>query len=90
MDRTNAYAMACKELRSFEAMSYEDVVSLVGQPPKRSTVLVGELEWTVEVRVDWQDQFAGIAEVVATIEGPSSWKLERLVETFTIRPSAIS
>jgi hypothetical protein len=84
MDRVAGYALLAAELEGMRAVSYEQLVKSVGGESLRREVITPSGIAIVEVRVEWRDRSAGSVDIVATLYGPSTWRLERLEERITI------
>jgi hypothetical protein len=88
LDRDKAYSMLARELERFRRFPRPDLVRCIGSPAIERTEWVGAEPLTVEIRVEWADEDAGVIPIRATSNGPSCWRLERLEETVLVRPPA--
>jgi hypothetical protein len=86
MKRTDAYAILTTELQSLSQLNYSALVKHIGQPPTAKSVTAGLEEISVRVQVSWADSKRRSVRVEATADGPSPWRLERLVESVTVSP----
>jgi hypothetical protein len=88
MNRADAYDVASNALREYEALGYSRLSQLVGypQPPSRHPRSDGA--FTVVVVIRWVDDPGGSIRVEATVEGSSTWRLERQTEALVVHPKA--
>jgi hypothetical protein len=86
VNRTDAYAILATELQSWSQLDYSALVKHIGQPVTPKSVTAGQEEISVRVQVRWTDSKRRSVRVEATADGPTSWRLERLVESVTVSP----
>ena len=86
MDRPYAYDLAERSLRPFQKLTFSQLAGLVGGPPVTSRLSRNDGEYAVSVTVQWVGEALGPVGVEAVVEGPSTWRLERLRESFVAKP----
>jgi hypothetical protein len=84
MDRAAVYSVLAVELEGWRRLPYDELRSRVDDPPQVRTVTLGSEVIDVEVRLYWADQRRGSIRVEAVANGPSCWRLERLMEAITL------
>ena len=86
MNRGGAYKLLTSRLGELRSRGYDALHCRVGQPVTSDVVeLVGE-PIVIEVEVTWADRELGTLCVRASALGPSTWRMERLDESFVIGP----
>jgi hypothetical protein len=88
LNRERAYCVLAQELERFRRLPRSDLVRYISGPVIEMTEWDGAEPLTIEIRVEWADEEAGVIRIRATSNGPSSWRLERLEEAVLLRPPA--
>ncbi len=86
MDRGDAYKLLAARLNELRANGYDTLLPRVGQPAAADDLQLGGEPITVAVEVTWAGRKHRRLRVSATAFGPSTWKIERLDESFVIGP----
>ena len=89
MDREKAYSVLARELERFRRLPRPELVRCISGPAIERTEWVGAEPLTIEPRVDWADEGAGVIRIRATLNGASCWRLERLEESVLVRAPAM-
>jgi hypothetical protein len=84
MHRANAYAVLSEELARFSQTPLLELQSQVGRPASRKDVKVAGEVLSLELAVTWADTGHRALRLEAVANGPSHWKMERLVEHVVI------
>jgi hypothetical protein len=80
MKRAKAYGVVAQELELWRGLAADELLRQVGaQPRVRVTDLDGE-PVSIEVSVSWTDKSRTRVRVEALANGPSTWRMERVVE----------
>ncbi len=78
--------MARQALQPYQSIEYSELIRLVGKTIPRKRITRCNTEYAVTIEVDWKDRAAGAVQVRATVEGPSTWNLERQSESLVVSP----
>ena len=84
MDRVRAYGVIAAELEALRQLPYNDLVARIGTQPHRREIVTPAGVAALETWVEWKDRANGEVCVVATFDGPSTWRLERLEERISV------
>ena len=84
MHRSHAYSALANELEKWRTMPSAELVALVGAPATRITVHAGGEEFEIEIALSWEGFDREAIRIVATANGPSAWRLERLQESIVV------
>ena len=88
MNRGDAYKLLATRLEELRGDGYDVLVKRVGRPATEETVRLNGEDVVVDIAVFWADRKRRTLRVCATASGPSTWMMERLDESFVIRPAA--
>jgi hypothetical protein len=88
MNRSAAYKLLANRLEALRGAGFDALVPRVNQPVACETVRLNGEDVVVETVVSWADQKCCNLRVCATANGPSTWSLERLEESFVIGPNS--
>ena len=86
MERGEAYKLLAARLNELRASGYDTLLPRVDQPAAADDVQLGGEPITVAIEVSWANRKHRKLRVSATAFGPSTWKMERLDESFVIGP----
>ena len=82
MRKSQAYSLLAVELENWRLLPIEDVLSYVDGPVLVTTkVFSGEII-EIDISVRWQEKHKKQVCIKATAFGPSTWKTERIEESF--------
>jgi hypothetical protein len=84
MDRVAAYGVVTAELETLRQLPYDDLVARIGTRPHRREIVTPAGVAFLETSVEWKDRANGEVSVLATFDGPSTWRLERLEERISV------
>jgi hypothetical protein len=84
MHRANAYAAVTEELRRWSQMPVADLLTRVNRPPEVREVTVQREVLMIEVAASWADAKHTSIRIEATANGPSHWRMERLIERVVV------
>ena len=87
MNRGDAYKLLAAKLEELRAVGYDALRSRIGQPAVSETVRVNGEPVVVDLEVVWADRKRDRLRVCGTAFGPSTWRMERLDESFVLGPS---
>ena len=78
MDRHESYRLLAKVLNEYRELPFGELSALVGgRHSERTTSASGE-EFILDVSVAWSSEEAETIRVSATVDSPSSYRLERV------------
>lgn len=80
MKRARAYAIVGHELEQWRDLSSDGLMGYVGQSPLVREIEIDREPVSIEVFVSWRDASRTHVRVEAIANGPSTWRLERVVE----------
>lgn len=84
MRRATAYAALAEELRRWAELPAAELVGRVNRPPEvRGVAVEGEII-TIELSASWADDKHASVRVEAVANGPSHWRMERLIERLVV------
>jgi hypothetical protein len=80
MKRANAYGVVARELDSWRALPADELRKHVGAPPRVRVIEMDDEPVSIEVSVSWTDKSQTRVRVEAVANGPSTWRMERVIE----------
>ena len=86
MNRGDAYEVLSTRLNELRSCGYDALLRRVGRPADSETVQINDEPVVIDVEVEWADPKHEKLRVSGTASGPSTWMMERLNESFVIRP----
>ena len=86
MNRGDAYELLAAKLNKLRAVGYDALRVRIGRPAVSETVRVNGEPVVVDLEVVWVDRKCGTLRVCGTASGPSTWRMERLDESFVLGP----
>jgi hypothetical protein len=85
MKRADAYALLADELQRWQRMPYRDLVAQIDAAPPSTSAAIGPESIEIQVCARWADPGRNAIRVEAIANGPSHWRLERLIESVVVR-----
>jgi hypothetical protein len=86
MDKREAAGVLALELEGYRAMSYGELVGLIGDPAIYERSGASGLEYQVEVQVFWDDRPKGNVRVIASVDDGGWSAFFPLTEDFIKSP----
>lgn len=80
-----AYEALARELERWRAMPASDLLASIGKPATVLPVSINGEEIAIEITVQRHDREPDTLRITGTANGPSHWRLERLVESIIVR-----
>jgi len=88
MNRGDAYNLLSPLLNGLRGEGYNALVLRVDQRATSQTVWVNGEPVVVETQIIWNDRETRSLHLCAAAYGPSTWKFERLDESFVMKPDS--
>lgn len=85
MHKATAYEALARELEHWRSMPAGQLVATVGTPASTRNVTIDGEDIAIEVSAEWQGHEQDAVRITAVANGPSHWRLERLVESIVVR-----
>lgn len=85
MHKAVAYEALARELERWRAMPASDLLASIGKPATVLPVSINGEEIAIEITVQRHDREPDTLRITGTANGPSHWRLERLVESLIVR-----
>lgn len=80
MKRAAAYAMVVQELERWRSLASDALIREVGAPPVIRLIEIDREPVSIEASVSWRDKSRAQVRVEVTANGPSTWRMERVIE----------
>jgi hypothetical protein len=80
MKRASAYGVVAQELELWRGLASDELLGQVGGPPQTRVIEIDREPVSIEVSVSWRDASRTHVRVEVAANGPSTWRMERVVE----------
>jgi hypothetical protein len=80
MKRASAYGVVARELEQWRCLASDVLLEHVDAPPVIRVIEIASEPVSIEVLVSWRDESRTHLRVKVTANGPSTWRMERVVE----------
>jgi hypothetical protein len=80
MKRASAYAVVAQELELWRRLASDVLLRHVGESPLIRLIEIEAEPVSIEVSVSWRDASRTHLRVEVIANGPSTWRMERVVE----------
>jgi hypothetical protein len=80
MRRANAYGVVARELDLWRGLATDELLRHIGAPPRVRVIDLDGEPVSIETSVTWTDESQTRVRVQAVANGPSAWRMERVVE----------
>ena len=80
MKRATAYEVVAQELEQWRSLAFNVLLRQVGAPPVIRVIEIDSEPVLIETSVSWRDESRTHIRVQVTANGPSTWRMERVVE----------
>jgi len=85
MKRAVAYKMVVQELERWRSLGSDALIRQAGAPPSLRVIEIDHEPVSLEVSVSWRDDSRTQVRVEVTANGPSTWRMERVIEHADLR-----
>jgi hypothetical protein len=85
MHKATAYEALASELERWRSMPAPDLLANIGKPATVLPVSIDGEDIAIEITVQRHYRDPDAVRITATANGPSHWRLERLVESIVVR-----
>lgn len=85
MYKATAYEALARELERWRTMPATNLLACIGKPASVLMVTIDGEQIAIEIAVQRHDREPDALRITGTANGPSHWRLERLVETIIVR-----
>ena len=89
MNRHEAYGVLSKVLERHRSRPYEELAELVGVPHSERTTGEDGGEYILDVAVGWADEREEQIKFTASVDSPSSFRLERVEGEILVSRGAV-
>jgi hypothetical protein len=85
MHKATAYEALARELERWRSKPAADLLASIGKPATVLPVSIDGEDIAIEITVQRHDREPNAVRITGTANGPSHWRLERLVESIIVR-----
>lgn len=80
MKQASAYRVLAQELEVWRELAADELLRRVGGAPRVRVIDIDGEPVSIEVSVSWMDKSRTRVRVEAIANGPSTWRMERVIE----------
>ena len=80
MKQASAYRVLTQELEVWRELAADELLRRVGSVPRVRVIDIDGEPVSIEVSVSWMDKSRTRVRVEAIANGPSTWRMERVIE----------